>query len=90
MGYRPPRGVKPPQLEGRRTGRPKGTRNHAAVWAEIEWAYENRFEEPASAPSVMARFLWSLAASYPDQFECWFQGGCRVVNRDEFEFGNWQ
>ena len=28
MGYRPPKGVRPPQFEGKRTGRPKGSKNH--------------------------------------------------------------
>ncbi len=27
MGYRPPKGVRPPQLEGKRTGRPRGSTN---------------------------------------------------------------
>ena len=31
MSYQPPKGVRPPQLEGKRTGRPKGSRNLAAA-----------------------------------------------------------
>jgi hypothetical protein len=31
MGYRPPKGVRPPQLEGKRCGRPKGSTNRPQV-----------------------------------------------------------
>jgi hypothetical protein len=87
MAYRPPKGVRPPQLEGKRPGRPKGSRNHAKVWADIEWAYVNRFAEPDSAPSITARFWWRLAASFPDEFEFWLSKGGRVVDPDEFYYG---
>jgi len=87
MGYRPPRGVRPPQLEGNRTGRPKGSRNHAKVWADIEWAYEHRYSDPASVPSVTARFWWRLAASFPDEFGFWFEHGGGLVDPDDFYSG---
>ena len=81
------KGLRPPQLEGRRTGRPKGSRNHAKVWADIEWAYEHRHVEPASAPNVTALQWWRLAASFPDEFAFWFEQGGGVVDRDEFDDG---
>jgi hypothetical protein len=31
MGFRPPKGVRPPQLEGKRTGRPKGSRSASCL-----------------------------------------------------------
>lgn len=89
MGYRPPRGVSPPWLEGKRTGRPKGTRNHAKVWADIEWAYKNRYSDSDSAPSISARFWWRLAATFPDEFAFWFEQGGRVLDRDDFDDVGW-
>ena len=43
MAFRPPKGVRPPQLEGRRTGRKKGGKNGAKAWRDFWWAYEHRF-----------------------------------------------
>jgi hypothetical protein len=69
MGYRPPKGVRPPQLEGKRTGRPKGLRNYAAAWAEIQWAYMHRFDDHVSPPTPSARMWWYFAGMYPDEVE---------------------
>jgi len=67
MGYHPPKGVRPPQLEGRRTGRPKGSRNHASVWADIIWGYEHRNEERGNPPTEAAKLWWGFATCYPDE-----------------------
>lgn len=67
MGFRPPKGVRPPQLEGKRTGRPKGSRNHAKGWADVLWGYEHRDEERACPPSTAAYFWWGFAQHYPDE-----------------------
>ncbi len=61
MGYRPPKGVRPPQMEGRRTGRPKGARNRARAWADARWGYEHRDEDNGSPPSDAALLWWRLA-----------------------------
>jgi hypothetical protein len=69
MGYRPPKGVRPPQLEGKRTGRPRGSRNYAAAWADVEWAYRHRYTREGSPPTPEARVWWFLAYRYPDELE---------------------
>lgn len=65
MGYRPPKGVRPPQLEGKRTGRPKGSRNHARVWADVVWGYKHRYDDRADYPNESARLWWTFASHYP-------------------------
>ena len=85
MAYRPPKGVRPPQLEGKRTGRPKGSKNHAAAWADVLWAYEHRDDACVSPPNPTALFWWRLARSFPDVFEFWVESGGRVVDADEFD-----
>jgi hypothetical protein len=62
MAFRPPKGVRPPQLEGKRTGRPKGSKTHARVWADILWGFRHRFEERVNAPNPSA--LWWYRVSY--------------------------
>jgi hypothetical protein len=53
MGYIPPKGVAPPHLVGKRTGRPKGSRNHAAAWADAVWGYEHADDDvPAPTPGA--------------------------------------
>lgn len=69
MGFRPPKGVRPPQLEGKRTGRPKGSRNHAHVWDDVLWGYQHRYETRANYPNQSARMWWTFAAHYPDALE---------------------
>ncbi len=69
MGYRPPKGVRPPQLEGKRVGRPRGSRNHARVWDDILWAYRHRYEERALPPNPAAMWWYRLAYRYPNEFE---------------------
>jgi hypothetical protein len=71
MGYRPPKGVRPLQLEGRRTGRPKGSRNRSGVWADawanVRWGYEHRGEDRSDPPSREAHLWWRFAYDYPDE-----------------------
>jgi hypothetical protein len=70
VGYRPPKGVRPPRLKGRRTGRPKGSKNHARAWADawanLRWGYEHRSEDRGSPPSQEAHLWWRVAADSPD------------------------
>lgn len=78
MGFTPPRGVRPPQLDGRRTGRPKGSRSHARVWADVLWGYEHRFEKYADYPNQNARMWWTFAQLYPDAVEEFLQSFHRL------------
>jgi hypothetical protein len=94
MGYRPPKGVRPPQLEGRRTGRPKGSRkgwsgllsDASDLSDDIRWAYYARFVAPEKMPippSPFALVLSRIAASFPEEFALWYEKGCGVLNRDD-------
>jgi hypothetical protein len=69
MGYRPPKGVRPPQLEGKRTGRPTGSRNFARSFQDALWGFENRNEDRVIPPSRAAWLWWTFAHNYPDQLE---------------------
>jgi hypothetical protein len=73
MGFRPPKGVRPPQLEGKRTGRPKGSRNHARDWADALWGYQHRFHDRAAPPTPAASLWWGIASRYPDEVEEWLE-----------------
>ncbi len=54
--FRPQKGVRPPQFEGKRTGRPKGSRNLASALREMLWGYEH-WNDDAAPPSGGAA-LW--------------------------------
>ena len=74
MGYKPPKGVSPPHLDGKRTGRPKGTQTHARVWADVAWANDHLYDQvPAPNPNA---WLWrTFGRLYPDElygFLCTF------------------
>lgn len=73
MGYRPPKGIRPPQLEGKRTGRPKGSKNFARVWQDVLWGYEHRYDDRADVPNPVARLWWTFATEYPDELEEFLQ-----------------
>lgn len=70
MGYRPPKGVRPPQLEGKRTGRPKGSQTFASAWRDVRWAYEHRNHKgDVDIPSAGAALWLYFAWKFPDQVE---------------------
>ena len=71
MGHRPPKGIRPPQLEGKRTGRPKGSETYAKAWAEARWAYHHCYDDRVRPPSRTALLFWYLASSYPDEYQEW-------------------
>jgi hypothetical protein len=75
--YRPPKGVSPPQLEGKRTGRPKGTRNHARVWSDLDWAYANLEHDRVDPPNPNAGYWWLFGKYFPDQFTAFVESGGR-------------
>lgn len=62
MGHRPPKGVRPPQFEGKRTGRPKGSRNWARGWRDMLWGYEHAEDEDAVPPTAGAAIWQAFAA----------------------------
>lgn len=69
MAFRPPKGVRPPQLEGRRTGRPKGSKNFAAAWRDALWGHEHADEYYASPPTAGAALWWYFARCFPYELE---------------------
>jgi hypothetical protein len=78
MGFHPPRGVRPAQLEGKRTGRPRGSRTHASAWSDISWAYANIDKYPVSAPNGNAYNWWKYGISHREEFTTWVERGGRV------------
>jgi hypothetical protein len=78
MGYRPPKGVRPPQLEGKRIGRPKGVRNYESAWSDVIWAYRNLYGGRAPAPTPTAGLWLRFAEEFPDEFEAWVEESGRV------------
>lgn len=69
MAFRPPKGVRPPQLEGKRTGRPKGSQNLAVAWRDALWGHEHAYDDHAEPPNAAARLWWYFAGRYPDELE---------------------
>ena len=69
MGFRPPKGVRPPQLEGKRTGRPKGSMTFARAWRDALWGYAHRYEDRAAPPTAGAGVWWQFASCFPDEVE---------------------
>lgn len=65
MSYRPPKGVRPPHLEGKRIGRPKGSRNWSKGWKDCMWGYLNAEDQDAVPPTAGAALWQAFAATYP-------------------------
>jgi hypothetical protein len=61
MPYRPPKGIRPPQLEGKRTGRPKGSKNWASAWRDVQWALGHCYDPKPDFPSPAAAVWWLFA-----------------------------
>jgi hypothetical protein len=78
MGHRPPKGVRPPQLEGKRMGRPKGSRNNAQVWAEVHWGYLHRNDESVTPPTPSARMWQHFANWFPEEVKRWLIAGWHI------------
>lgn len=72
MAYRPPKNVRPAQLEGKRTGRPKGSRNWRKGWKDCVWGYLH--SDDGAAPPTPGAALWqAFAATYPWQVHDWLK-----------------
>ncbi len=78
MGYRPPKGVRPPQLEGKRTGRPKGSRNFDSAWQDALWGYNHRHLDRATPPTPGAALWWHFAHHFPDELREFLKGYGRL------------
>ena len=73
MAHYPPKGVRPPQLEGRRTGRPKGSRNWQTAWRDCLWGYEHA-SDPDVAPPTAGAALWqAFAGANPWEVQDWLE-----------------
>jgi hypothetical protein len=64
MAYRPPKNVRPPQLEGKRSGRPKGSRNWSRAWRDCLWGYLHAEDQRAVPPTAGAAMWQAFAAKY--------------------------
>jgi len=69
MAFRPPQGVRPPQLEGKRTGRPKGSTTLTRALRSAVWGFVHRYTGLAKPPCGDALLWWRFALRYPDQVE---------------------
>ena len=67
MAYQPTKGMRPPQLEGRRTGRPRGAKNLASAWRDVQWGNQHADEECLGPPTGGAALWWRFAQCYPDE-----------------------
>jgi hypothetical protein len=65
--------VRPPQLEGRRTGRPKGSKSHARAWADVRWAHDHCDDDDVVPPSPAALLWRRFAARFPDELEAFLR-----------------
>jgi hypothetical protein len=62
MAFFPPKGQRPPQLEGKRTGRPPGARNWSSAWKDCLWGYQHANDRTAKPPTAGAA-LWQAYAA---------------------------
>jgi hypothetical protein len=70
MAYSPPRGIPPTHLEGKRTGRPRGSKNFAPAWRDAVWGFEHAFDD--EKPPSDGAGLWRLFANFcPEAVEEW-------------------
>jgi hypothetical protein len=61
VGYRPPKGVRPPQLEGKRTGRPEGSTSFGRAWDDFKWGLAH-CDDPEAPPPSKGAELWRAFA----------------------------
>ena len=71
MGFTPQKGVSPPHLAGRRTGRPKGSKNWATARRDAVWGYIHRDDERLKPPSPGAAAWRSFARFFAGELEAW-------------------
>ena len=69
MRFRPPKGIRPPQLEGKRTGRPKGSKNSAKAWSDCLWGFKNACCSFIPAPNASAALWREYATDKYDELE---------------------
>jgi hypothetical protein len=67
MAFHPPKGVRPPQFEGKRTGRPKGSRTMTKALDDILWGFDHAKVEDAVPPTAGAALWQAFAEEYFDE-----------------------
>ena len=73
MPYSPPKGVRPPQFEGKRTGRPKGSRNWSKAWKDCLWGYEHSNQPYAKPPTAGAALWRAFASVHHGEVQTWLK-----------------
>jgi hypothetical protein len=82
MAFRPPKGVPPPQLQGKRTGRPKGSKTFASAWRDAKWGYDHRDDTAATPPNPAALLWMSFASWFPFEVREWLEARGQLVEED--------
>jgi hypothetical protein len=65
--------LRPPQLEGRRSGRLKGSRSFARAWRDARWGYQHRHDDRAAPPTAGAGLWRHFASWFPDEVGAWLE-----------------
>lgn len=74
MPFSPPRGIRPPQLEGKRTGRPRGTFKYTKAFRDAVWGYRNAKDWTKVPPNATAALWRSFAAHHYEEVGSWLRG----------------
>lgn len=74
MPFSPPRGIRPPQLEGKRTGRPRGTFKYTKAFRDAVWGYRNAKDWTKVPPNATAALWRSFAARHYEEVGTWLRG----------------
>ena len=85
MAFRPPQGVRPPQLEGKRTGRPKGSATLTRALRNAVWGFVHRYTGLAKPPCGDALLWLRFAWHYPDQMETFLHNMLPYSSRERAE-----
>jgi hypothetical protein len=73
MSFSPPKGISPPQFEGKRYGRPKGSRNWSKAWKDCLWGFEHRNDPDAQPPTAGAALWQAFTRVHYWEVELWLQ-----------------
>ena len=73
MVFSPPKGVRPWQLEGKRPGRPKGSRNWSQAWKDCLWGYQHVRDSDAEPPTAGAALWQAFAMSNYWEVHDWLE-----------------
>ena len=73
MAFSPPKGLRPPQFEGKRTGRPKGSRNYPQAWRDCLWGYQHSQDFDVEPPTPGAALWQAFAAVHYWEVHDWLE-----------------